>query len=249
MKKAVLFFISCILSLTSYAQIKHKVMIVPFEPKLYMSQIDHKINAETKFNQKEIKETFRKGINAELAKALKQKYEVLDLLKDTTKYKKDVLAIYKSITFDYEKVPDQSNYKAPVEEKGKNATIKNGQVLVESNADARFMNAKVTSPALIPGLYAKHKTDLFLFINQLDIISNQLAAGDMGTSAERIITLHYTVFTVDAKEINSGTCSIKFPADVNAPTKIISGYVSKLSNEITRRISLALAKTEAAPKK
>ncbi|HXD92699.1 MAG TPA: hypothetical protein VNX01_05760, partial [Bacteroidia bacterium] len=205
MKKVILFFISCILSFASYAQVKHKIMVIPFEPKLYMSQIDHKINAETKLSQKEIKEAFRKGINAELAKALKQKYEVLDLLKDTAKYKKDVLAIYKSITFEYEKVPDQSNYKAPVEEKGKKSSvITNGQILAESNADARFMNAKVTSPALIPGLYAKHKTDLFLFINQLDIISNQLAAGDIGTSAERIITLHYTVFTVDAKEINSG---------------------------------------------
>jgi hypothetical protein len=250
MKKVVFFFISCILSLASYAQIKHKVMLIPFEPKLYMSQIDHKINAETKLTQKEIKEVFRKGINAELAKTLKQKYEVLDLLKDTAKYKKDILAIYKNITFNYEKVPDQSNYKAPVEEKGKKGTaITNGQILVETNADARFMNAKVTNPALIPSLYAKHKTDLFLFINQLDIISNQLAVGDMGTSAERIITLHYTVFTVDAKEINSGTCSIKFPADVNAPVKIISGYVSKLGIEITRRIALALAKIEAVPKK
>jgi len=249
MKKLIFFLVSCILSLASYAQIKHKIMVIPFEPKLYMSQIDHKINAETKFTQKEIKEAFRVGINAELAKALKQKYEVLDLLKDTAKYKKDVLAIYKSITFDYEKVPDQSNYKVPVQEKGKNVTIKNGQVLVESNADARFMNAKVTSPGLIPGLYAKHKTDLFLFINQLDIISNQLATGDMGTSAERVITLHYTVFTVDAKEINSGTCSIKFPANVNTPAKIISGYVSKLGTEITRRIALALTKIETAPKK
>src|ERR1700757_1566967 len=233
MKKAVFFFIACILSFASYAQIKHKVMLIPFESKLYMSQIDHKINAETKLSQKEIKEAFRKGINAELVKALKQKYEVLDLLKDTAKYKKDILAIYKSITFSYEKVPSQSNYKAPVEEKGKNATIQNGQILVESNADARFMNAKVTNPALIPGLYAKHKTDLFLFINQLDIISNQLAAGDMGAAGERIITLHYTVFT----------------ADVNTPAKIVSGYVSKLGTEIARRIALALTKIEAAPKK
>jgi hypothetical protein len=250
MKKIISLLISCILSLASYSQVKHKVMVIPFEPKLYMSQIDHKINAETKLTQKEIKEAFRKGINAELTKALKQKYEVLDLLKDTAKYKKDILTIYKNITFNYEKIPDQSNYKAPVEEKGKKgSTITNGQILVESNADARFMNAQVTNPGLIPSLYAKHKTDLFLFINQLDIISNQLAAGDVGTTAERIITLHYTVFTVDAKEINSGTCSIKFPANINTPPKIISGYVSKLGTEITRRIALALAKIETAPKK
>src|ERR1700752_3465780 len=147
MKKAVFFFIACFLSLASYAQIKHKVMLIPFVPKLYMSEIDHKINAETKLSQKEIKEAFRKAINAELARALKQKYEVLDLLKDTAKYKKDILTIYKNTTCNYEKVPDQSNYKAPVEEKDKkNSTIiKDGQILVESNSDARFMNAKVTN--------------------------------------------------------------------------------------------------------
>ena len=225
-------------------------MIIPFVPKLYMSEIDHKINAETKLSQKEIKEAYRKGINAELAKALKQKYEVLDLLKDTTKYKKDIVNIYKSITCSFEKVPDQSNYKAPAEEKDKkNSAIKNGQILVETNTDTRFMNTKVTSPKLIPELYAKYKTDLFVFINQLDIFSGEVTASGIGTTADRKLTLHYTVFTVDAKEINSGICSIKFPVDVNTPAKIASGYISKIAIEITRRIALALSKIEVAPKK
>lgn len=250
-KKTIFILVSCFLFLAAEAQVKHKVMVIPFEPKLYMSEIDHKINTETKLNQKEIKEAFRKGINAELARALKQKYEVLDLLKDTTKYKKDIVNIYKNITFSYEKVPDQANYKAPVEEKAKkDPTIKNGQILVESNTDARFMNAKVTGAALIPSLYAKYKTDLFLFINQLDVFSGQAAAAsDISASTERTLTLHYTVFTVDAKEINSGTCGIKFTSDVNTPAKIISGYVSKIAAEITRRITLALSKAEVAPKK
>ena len=225
-------------------------MIIPFVPKLYMSEIDHKINAETKLSQKEIKEAYRKGINAELARALKQKYEVLDLLKDTAKYKKDVLNIYKSTTCSFEKVPNQSNYKAPIEDKNKkNENIKNGQILVESNADERFMNAKVINPTLIPGLYAKYKTDLFLFVNQLDIFSGEVTASGIGASADRKLTIHYTVFTVDAKEINSGVCSIKFPIDLNNPSKIASGYISKIGAEITRRIALALSKIEAAPKK
>ena len=225
-------------------------MIIPFEPKLYMSEIDHKINSETKLSQKEIKEAYRKGINAELARALKQKYEVLDLLKDTAKYKKDIQNIYRNITFNFEKIPDQNNYKAPIEEKGKkNETIKNGQILVETNTDARFMNTKVISPKLIPELYAKYKTDLFVFINQLDVFSGEVTASGIGNTADRKLTLHYTVFTVDAKEINSGICSIKFPVDVNTPAKITSGYVSKIATEITRRIALALSKIEAAPKK
>jgi hypothetical protein len=250
-KKAIFILISCILFLATNAQVKHKVMVIPFEPKLYMSEIDYKINAETKLNQKEIKEVFRKGINAELTRALKQKYEVLDLLKDTAKYKKDIQNIYRNITFNFEKVPDQCNYKAPVEEKGKKSeTIKNGQILMESNTDARFMNTKVTSPKLIPELYAKYKTDLFLFVNQLDVLTGEIVGfSDLTYKQDRTLTLHYTVFTVDAKEINSGTCRIKFPADVNTPAKMTSGYVSKIATEITRRIVLALSKTEAAPKK
>lgn len=50
---------------------KHKVLIVPFEPRMYMSQIDHKINAETKWNQKKIKESFRFGLDDELYKSIK----------------------------------------------------------------------------------------------------------------------------------------------------------------------------------
>ena len=111
------------------------------------------------------------------------------------------------------------------------------------------MNTRVITPALIPGLYTKYKTDLFLFINQLDLFAGEITAGDAGSTSERIITIHYTVFTVDAREVNSGTCSIKFPADINNPSKILSNYISKSATEITRRIVLSLSKIEAAPKK
>ena len=226
-------------------------MIIPFEPKLYMSQIDHKINAETKLSQKEIKETFRRSINAEFARVMKQKMEVIYLLKDTVKYKKELQGIYRNISYAYEKVPDQSNYKTPVADNASNGGhIKNGQILIETSPEARFMNTRVINPALIPGLFAKYKTDIFLFINQLDLFSNQLMANDMGAGiSERVVTIHYTVFTIDAKEINSGTCSMKFPTDVNVPTKITTLYINKLAVEISRRISLALNKAEAPVKK
>ncbi len=237
------------ITLFSFAQNKHKILIVPFEPKLYMSQVDHKFNAETKMTQKQIKETFRKGVNKELEGALKKNYEVLDLMKDTAKYKKDLFAIYKNLTYTFDKVPDQNNYKAPVNDKTKTESVKKGQLVVETDPNARFMNAKITSPNMAPGLYAKYKTDMFLFVNQLDIISNVLASGETGTISERIITIHYTVYTIDAKEIQSGICSVKFPGDADSPSKIISSYIGKIAAEITRRINIAVTRKEAAEKK
>jgi hypothetical protein len=100
----------------------------------------------------------------------------------------------------------------------------------------------VKNPTLIPGFYAKYKANLFVFINQIDINSTAVVMNETGSISERILVLHYTVYTIDAKEINSGTCSLKFPGDVNTPSKIISSYVSKIAAEISRRIELALAK-------
>ena len=37
---------------------KHKVMLIPFEPRLYLSEIDYFINADTKLSAKEIKYKF-----------------------------------------------------------------------------------------------------------------------------------------------------------------------------------------------
>ena len=36
-----------------------KIMIIPFEPKLYMREIDQKINQQTKWNFNQIRENFR----------------------------------------------------------------------------------------------------------------------------------------------------------------------------------------------
>jgi hypothetical protein len=218
---------------------KHRVMIIPFEKKMYMSQIDHKINAETKWNQQKIKAAFREGIDAELSKKLKSKFEVVSLLSDTVKYRKDIAGIYQYLSYKYDKVPDQNHYVAPKTEKEKKQ-INKGQLMVESASGDHFMNAKIVSPALIPSLYSKYKTDIFLFVNQIDIISGNNLVVDAGSANPRSITIHYTVFTVDAKEINSGTCTIKFPADVNTPSKIISTYLSKIAEEIAKRMEKAV---------
>lgn len=240
---------SCFLALAAQAQSRHKIMIVPFEPKLYMSQVDHKFNAETKQTQKQIKESFRRGVNRELAAALKQNYEVLDLMKDTAKHRKDIENIYRSLTYSYDKVPDQSNYKAPVSEKTKTESIKHGQLVIETDPNARFMNAKIRSAALIPSLFAKHKADLYLFVNQLDILSTTVGNSATGTLSERIITVHYTLYTVDAKEIQSGICSVKFPPDANNPSKVVSSFVGKIAQEIARRIGIAVAKRDSEQEK
>jgi hypothetical protein len=220
-------------------------MLIPFEPKLYNSEIDYQINKETKLTGKEIKYKFRDGMNEQLYKAFKgSKYSVVDLMEDTVKYKKETEAIYQLLSYEYMKVPDQEHYKAPVKEKNEK-TVEKGQIIVETKTDARFMNAKVASPKLFPMIYGKFKTDVFVFINELDIKAGMGTTEFAGGGNEyRKIVLHYTVYTNDGKEINSGIAEQEFPMELNNPNKIIDKYFSKIAETINARVVKALTPTK-----
>ena len=218
---------------------KHKIMLIPFENRMYLSEIDFMINKESKLNAKQIKATMRDGLNEQFYKRLKSKLSVVDLLDDTTKTKKDLENVYQYLSYQYLKVPNQDNYKPPVKEK-EEKTVHNGQLTVESNSDARFMNAWIKSPTVVPALSGKYKTDLFLFFNELDIKALNGIPGDLNTNPARKIILHYTVYTVDAKEINSGIAEVSLPANVNNPTKIINTYFAQLADIVATRIDKAL---------
>lgn len=222
----------------------HKVMLIPFEPKLYLSEIDYNINAETKLTAKEIKHKFRDGINEQLFTAFKSaKFGVVDLMEDTLKYKKDIEGIYQYLSYEFQKVPNQDNYQPPKKEKDKKQ-IEKGQLNVETNTDARFMNAKVTNPKVVPLLYGKYKTDIFLFINQLEIkAGGSKGPAELGDgSANRKLVVHYTVYTYDAKEINSGIAEQEFETTLNNPKKILDKCGSKIAATIVARILKALTK-------
>lgn len=218
---------------------KYKIMIIPFENRMYMSEIDYHINKETKLNAKQIKAQMRDGINEQLYKKLKNKMNVVDLLDDTVKTKKDLADIYQYLSYDYQKVPDQNNYKPPVKEK-EEKTIQKGQLVVETNSDARFMNAKIKNATLVPYLTGKYKTNIYLFINELDIKALNGSPADFNSNSERKIIVHYTVYTSDAKEINSGIAEVALPTNVNSITKINQSYFSQIADIIASRIEKAL---------
>jgi hypothetical protein len=52
--------------------------------------------------------------------------------------------------------------------------------------------------------------------------------------------VHYTIYTFDAKEINSGIAEIAMPVQVNNPTKIINTYFAQIADLIVQRLNKAL---------
>jgi hypothetical protein len=149
------------------------------------------------------------------------------------------------LSYEYVKVPDQEHYTPPQKDKKSDKPVEKGQIKIETNTDARFMNAKIDNAKLVPMLYGKYKTDIFVFVNQLDIKGAMSSTEFSGGGGEyRKIVVHYTVYTYDAKEINSGVAEQDFPADLNDPNKIINKYFSKVAETINLRITKALTATK-----
>lgn len=220
-----------------------KVLIVPFEPRLYMGEVDRQINAETRLSAREIRFRFRDGLNEQIYRAFRSaKFSALDLMGDTIRYKKEIENIYQYLSYQYMKVPDQKNYKPPVKEKAEKR-IEKGQLNVETNSDPRFMNAYLTNSRLIPGLASKYKSHYFVFVNQLDIkASGSRDPLFLGQDTEmRRIVVHYTIFDKQGKEINSGIVEENFAPTLNDPKRIIDKHFSRIGETLVQRVNAQLA--------
>lgn len=224
-----------------------KIMIIPFDPKLYMSDIDMKINQQTKWKFEQIRENFRQQLNGQLKLKLQSISPVVSFYTDSAKMAKDLSYIYKSTNLSYDLVTNPTGVKVPPTSQN---GIKNGQLAVEVSMDKKFMNTKINDEKLLSYLNTKYKADYFVFINQLDI-KNNMDTYDLATDIyQREISVHYSIFDKTGKNISAGIAGSSFSSKENEPKKIVSQNFSPIAAYITAKLDLALKPVvKPAPKK
>jgi len=209
-----------------------KIMIIPFEPKLYMSDIDMKINELTKWTFQQIRENFRNQLNAQLKLKLQSSAPVVSFYADSSKMSKDLLYIYKSTNLSYDLLSPSPEIKNPTSQN----RITNGQLSVEVGSDKKFMNAKINDDKLLNYLSTKYKTDYFIFINQLDI-KNNMETYDLATDIyQREITVHYSIFDKSGKNRSAGIAVYQFSSKVNLPKQIVATAFSPIARYIAEKL-------------
>jgi hypothetical protein len=210
---------------------KQKVLLIPFDPKMYMSDIDRSINRETKMEFVQIRALFRAGIDNQLWTLFKPNYSVISLLKDTSRTKIDLQFIYRSTGYKYtvtegkEKVSDQKK-------------ITNGQLTVAIQSDEeRYMRTVINQPGLLQAMNKKYGAELFVFVSELDLKSTPAIDGIKGREA----SIHFTVYNLDGKQVGGGLAKSKFDGDLNDPKKIINkAFPSATKTIYTRSIPAPL---------
>lgn len=224
-----------------------KILVIPFNPKMYLSDVDKKLGTENKMNFNQLRAAFRAGLDYKVASQLKSVNTTYSLLTDSVKNKKDLEMIYNSVGYDYDKPnPEGAVSKNPTAQK-EQPKIQNGQLVVEMNDEFRFMNAKITNPKLVPYLQEKFKADVYVFINELDIKKNEGSYDITTDTYQRDVIVHYTVFDKSGKRINAGVATSTFSSTVNDTKSIINSAFSSIAKTISDRVIKSAPYVSSAP--
>lgn len=223
----------------SDAIIRGNIITIPFESYMYMSEIDKKINEQTGWEHKQIKEYFRRHLDIQLMLILKSKgqTQVVSFYKDSVKMAKDLDYTYKSRVLNYQSIDEQgsiSNNNKPPQ------NISNGQLTVEMRQNKGYMNVKVINPNLLNFLNKKYGSEYFIFINELDIKYN-LNAYDIATDAyQREVSVHFTILDKNQKVLTAGILTSALASTENNPKKIVETSLIPIAERITQKFLAAM---------
>lgn len=230
---------------------KSKVLIIPFEPRLYVSDIDRDLVQENEMNFQDIKAKFRAALDQNIYVSLKKYYSPLSFYtipqEDAIK---ELSYIYNSIGYKYEVMPveevvEKENAgkklmskfkKKEKEEEYEEASIQNGQIISQVDDREKYMMTKISNDNLINTLNKQYQATYYLFINELDIKRTMQESGGLNSQSQREIKVHYTIFNNQEKVMESGAIKTLFNSNENDIEKIIKSEFPLIADKLAEKI-------------
>ena len=237
-----------------YTQDKdNKILIIPFENKMYASAIDNELAEYNRLNYSAIKEEMKKGISEQILLSISNKTPAISLEHHKDSNSQILNYIYNSIGLKYEKVKSKDTVELGSKktdlikerlnkfvhqtnqhhEKAKynRGNLSNGEIHTSNYTEERFMNVIIQNPNLLDELKSKYRTNYYIFINEFHVGRALASPGNIYLK-ERQISTHYTVFNQRGREVDAGVIRVKMPEDVYSIQKIKREYLSTIAKEL-----------------
>jgi len=237
--------------------IKHKILLVPFKPTMLMSDIGKAVNKSTNLSYNKIVEAFRYRMDLAIYNTLKLNYSTVSLFQTPQKGDTTLSYIYSAVSYKYDLVQSHDSLGESHAEfdpkQQKEHFMHNGQLQVPIDYSKRFMNvsAASTSPNLLPYLNKKYNTDIFVFINELDIknVSNNATEDLNQSNFRREATVHYTILNLQNHYLTKGILTTYFPYSVNDPKIIGEQYFTIIAHSMMKELIRGLQKADGVKPK
>lgn len=240
------------LNITSFAQeveksdtLKaHKVMLIPYDPRYYLSDADRDIIEQSKIAPEKFRSDFRHNIDRNVQRAISGSYHCISLLNDTMDGLENTM--YKVLGrtgFRYEKaVPitpkpvdgDVTVIKTKSTDPKNHEDSKTASQYIPVKKDAVYMKAIVSKPQeLFEELYKEYQADIFVFITQFDIKTNYSSCLDIANKIyKREVMVHFTVYDKQGNLIAGSYATSFFPSNSNEPNKIMGDCFPEIARYV-----------------
>lgn len=216
---------------------KVKLLIIPFEDKMFFTDLYRELTAANQINQEQIRNRLRRAIQLSTRSSMRDSLDIHLFLQVDSVAKEELADIHSAIAYDYVPVKKfDKKGKDITPEKAPEKDIRNGQVVSERTEDERYMNTVVRKPEILRQLNDRYEVNRFLFINQLDIKHDLKDPNTAFLDPKRLIQVHYTYIDLYGKELGSGLAIQEYPGRTTNLDRIISDNMYKVAAQISKTL-------------
>jgi hypothetical protein len=227
------------------AQIGHKILILPFNPELYLSDAEQDLILHNKKSPELYRQFFRSSLDLKILGEVKSIVPAYSIMQDTSLGAREELSLfYSQCGYKYENPIGPSRNKEK-DEKKKSGLLKKKEEEVPSfittRGDAKFMNAEISDTSFYGYLMSQYDADIALSINQFEIKTNFNSCIDIANKIyRRELIIHYTIFDRTAKIVAGNYAVAYFPSNSNKDSEIAEITFSEVAKEIREHISVII---------
>jgi len=237
---------------SSYAEdtsSKPSIMLVPCPSKNYLSDADGKILKQTDLKGKDLTETILDELYFHIHAQLLGAYDVYSIQDDQVlDHQKDLQAILSGVGYKYETptpIQKEKNknlvrrFKSKLESKlaiDKGETVTEGQLTTEYISRSKkelCYNTVLHSREMLPYYNEKYGSDLFIFLNQLEIKTVYATQQDrFADNFYREIWVHFSIYDKESKLYFGDVAKIKFNSRTSDLNTIVRNTFPKVGSYI-----------------
>jgi len=236
----------------------HRVMIIPYDQKMYLSDADTDIGKKSGYDLEEVRRRFRLGLDISLHASMEDSFGSYPILRDTaSQAREDLAMIYQSIGYYYD-LPDRvvREMKADMEEPAYKKVFRKGKKkeaeeedleidlfdgdqrkeMVRKHPD-KYLNVRIRNEALFDSLNAHYEPELYLFINQMEIETDYDDCIDrVNQIYNRKMRVHFSMFTPEGIQVAGDVVEVDFPSNSNNMSRIIGTDMPQLARRLMELI-------------
>jgi hypothetical protein len=212
-----------------------KVLIVPYQPGMHLSDADMDISIQSGKDIMEVRRTLREAIVRDLRSHVVTDNDVSVLRTDHVgDDDNDEQNVYKSTFFVQDTVwpvlhPVKDTAKAK-----KSALFTKGKAPAVKK-ETTYINVGFHDQRLLGELGEKYGVDVVIFLNELDIKTSAKDCIDMARKIyDRELRLHYSIFDVRSKQLYGDVAVVHITSATNDLAEIVSTSLPQLSEMVVR---------------